>query len=64
MTENERVLAAVASLRAGGLGSDPAALGALLSASHASMRDDFEITTPALDLAAATASRPARPGRG
>ena len=55
VTENERVLAAVASLRAGGLGSDPAALGALLSASHASMRDDFEITTPALDLAAATA---------
>jgi galactokinase len=30
-------------------------LGALLTASHASMRDDFEITTPALDLAAATA---------
>ena len=55
VTENERVLAAVAALRAGGLESDPAALGALLTASHASMRDDFEITTPALDLAAATA---------
>ena len=55
VTEDERVLAAVASLRAGGLESDPAALGALLTASHASMRDDFEITTPALDLAAATA---------
>jgi galactokinase len=55
VTENERVLAAVASLRAGGLESDPAVLGALLTASHASMRDDFEITTPALDLAAATA---------
>jgi galactokinase len=55
VTEDERVLAAVASLRAGGLASDPAVLGALLSASHASMRDDFEITTPALDLAAATA---------
>jgi galactokinase len=55
VTENERVLAAVASLRAGGLESDPAAFGALLTASHASMRDDFEITTPALDLAAATA---------
>jgi galactokinase len=55
VTENERVLAAVASLRADGLESDPAVLGALLSASHASMRDDFEITTPALDLAAATA---------
>jgi galactokinase len=55
VTENERVLAAVAALRAGGLESDSAALGALLTASHASMRDDFEITTPALDLAAATA---------
>jgi galactokinase len=55
VTENERVLAAVASLRAGGLESDPAAFGALLTASHASMRDDFDITTPALDLAAATA---------
>ena len=55
VTENERVLAAAAALRAGGLESDPAAFGALLSASHASMRDDFEITTPALDLAAATA---------
>jgi galactokinase len=55
VTENERVLGAVAALRADGLESDPAALGALLTASHASMRDDFEITTPALDLAAATA---------
>ena len=55
VTENERVLAAVAALRADGLESDPAALGALLTASHTSMRDDFEITTPALDLAAATA---------
>ena len=55
VTENERVLAAVAALRAGGLETDPAAFGALLTASHASMRDDFEITTPALDLAAATA---------
>ena len=55
VTENERVLAAVAELRGGALESDPAALGALLTASHASMRDDFEITTPALDLAAATA---------
>jgi galactokinase len=55
VTEDERVLAAVASLRAGDIESDPAVLGALLTASHASMRDDFEITTPALDLAAATA---------
>jgi galactokinase len=55
VTENERVLAAVEALRGGALESNPAALGALLTASHASMRDDFEITTPALDLAAATA---------
>jgi galactokinase len=55
VTEDARVLAAVAALRAGALESDAAALGALLTASHASMRDDFEITTPALDLAAATA---------
>ncbi|HEX4091560.1 MAG TPA: galactokinase [Trebonia sp.] len=55
VTEDERVLDAVAALRAGALESDPAAVGALLTASHASMRDDFEITTPALDLAAATA---------
>jgi len=55
VTEDARVLAAVATLRAGGLESDPATIGALLTASHESMRDDFEITTPALDLAAATA---------
>jgi len=55
VTEDERVLEAVATLRAGGLESDPAALGALLTASHESMRDDFAITTRALDLAVATA---------
>jgi galactokinase len=55
VTEDARVLAAVATLRAGGLESDPARLGALLTASHESMRDDFAITTPALDLAVATA---------
>jgi galactokinase len=55
VTEDERVLNAVAALRAGVLESDPGALGALLTASHESMRDDFAITTPALDLAVATA---------
>jgi galactokinase len=55
VTENERVLATVRELRAGALETDPAVIGELLTASHASMRDDFEITTPALDLAAATA---------
>jgi len=47
VTENERVLETVAALRAG----DIRDVGALLLASHASMRDDFEISTPALDLA-------------
>jgi galactokinase len=47
VTEDARVLEMVAVLRASG----PGAIGPLLSASHASMRDDFEITTPALDLA-------------
>jgi galactokinase len=47
VTENARVAATVAALRAG----DPAAIGPLLTASHLSMRDDFEISTPALDLA-------------
>ncbi|HMD92752.1 MAG TPA: galactokinase [Trebonia sp.] len=47
VTENARVTAAVAALEAG----DPAAIGPLLTASHSSMRDDFEISTPALDLA-------------
>jgi galactokinase len=47
VTENQRVLDAVAALRAEG----PGALGELLDASHRSMRDDFEISTPELDLA-------------
>jgi galactokinase len=47
VTENQRVLDAVGALRA----NDHAALGELLDASHRSMRDDFEISTPELDLA-------------
>jgi galactokinase len=53
VTENARVAAAVSALREG----DPAAVGALMTASHASMRDDFAITTPALDLAVESALR-------
>lgn len=45
ITENTRTLAAAQALRAG----DLAQLGALMAASHASMRDDFEITHPAVD---------------
>jgi galactokinase len=45
MTENARVLKAVAALGA----TDDAALGELLSASHRSLRDDYEVSTPELD---------------
>lgn len=51
LTENRRVLVGADALRRG----DHAAFGALMTASHASMRDDFEITVPAIDLIAATA---------
>jgi len=47
VTEDERVLEAVDALRAGAM----SAVGGLMSASHRSMRDDFEISTPELDLA-------------
>ncbi|MGM9474004.1 galactokinase [Pseudarthrobacter sp. YS3] len=50
VTENDRVLQTVRLLSAEG----PGAIGALLDASHASMRDDFEISCPELDLAVAT----------
>jgi len=50
VTEDERVLQTVAFLRAG----DTAAIGPLLTASQASMRDDFRITIPELDVAADT----------
>jgi len=45
LTENERVLQAVGALRE----DDASALGTLFSASHASMRDDFEVSVPAVD---------------
>ncbi|MEO7147120.1 MAG: galactokinase [Terrimesophilobacter sp.] len=52
VTENQRVLDTVRTLREQG----PGHIGALLDASHASMRDDFEISTPELDLAVETAN--------
>lgn len=51
VTENQRVIDAVATLRSAG----PRAIGDLLDASHVSMRDDFEISVPELDLAVDTA---------
>ena len=43
VTENARVQQAAQC-------SDPAAFGALMNASHASLRDDYEVSTPELDL--------------
>jgi galactokinase len=51
VTENARVLEAADVLRAGRI----ADLAPLLDASHESMRDDFEITVPQVDLAVETA---------
>lgn len=48
VTENERVLAAVAALRA----SDALALGHLLDAAHTSMRDDYAASCPEADALA------------
>ncbi|MEZ0349490.1 galactokinase [Mycobacterium sp. pR1184] len=53
LTENRRVLDFVAALR----DSDFTAAGRLMTESHASMRDDFEITTGHLDLIADAAVR-------
>jgi galactokinase len=47
VTENERVLASVGLLRAGRI----AELGPLLDASHASLRDDYKVSAPELDVA-------------
>jgi galactokinase len=46
ITENARVLETVAAMRAG----DLARIGALFYASHASMRDDYEVSLPEIDL--------------
>ena len=45
--ENERVRLAVAALRA----DDLMAVGALLDASHVSLRDNYEVSTPAVEVA-------------
>ncbi|SNR31513.1 galactokinase [Actinoplanes regularis] len=51
VTENQRVLDTVALLRAGSVRE----IGPLLTASHTSMRDDFEITVAQVDVAVETA---------
>lgn len=52
VTENARVRRVVDILRSS---SDLHALGPILSAAHASLRDDFEVSTPALDAAVTSA---------
>ena len=51
VTENARVLEVVELLRSG---ADPRVIGPILTASHLSLRDDFEVTVPEVDLAFAT----------
>ncbi|MFL6239456.1 MAG: galactokinase [Actinomycetes bacterium] len=51
VTENARVLQAAEALS----NDDTIGVGPLLSASHASLRDDFEVSIPELDLAVSTA---------
>ena len=53
VTENERVLAARDALRRG----DAEAFGALMNASHVSMRDDFQVSTPDVDALVAIAQQ-------
>jgi galactokinase len=59
VTENARTLAAANALAAG----DLTTLGKLMAASHASMRDDFQITVPAINRLA-TIMQDAADGRG
>jgi galactokinase len=52
ITENDRVIVAATALRQ----SDDAAFGALMAASHASLRDDYEVSCPELDVMTAIVS--------
>jgi galactokinase len=51
VTENKRVLDVVGVLRSGG---DPREIGPALTTSHESLRDDFEVTVPEVDVAVHT----------
>ena len=52
VTENARVLDVVERLETG---NDPASIGPLLTASHESLRDDYEVSSPELDVVVDTA---------
>ena len=56
VTENARVLAAVDALRQ----EDPSTLGRLFLESHTSMRDDFDVSLPDIDLLVEIAARTPR----
>jgi galactokinase len=58
VTENERVREATAVLRAGDVGE----LGRLFAASHASLRDDYEVSCDELDVAVEAATAAGSPG--
>jgi len=60
ITENERTLLAASTLAS----RDWATLGELMQASHNSMRDDFEITVPAIDGLVALIQDQLTPGMG
>ncbi len=60
VSENERVARAAEVLRS----ADPRQVGPLLASSHASLRDDFEVSCAELDLAVDTAMGAGRGGRG
>jgi len=60
ISENERTLLAASSLAS----RDWATLGELMKASHNSMRDDFEITVPAIDGLVALIQAQLTPGMG
>jgi galactokinase len=53
VTENARVLAAAEAMRS----DDATELGRLMRESHVSLRDDFEVSSPALDAIVAVADR-------
>ncbi|MGY1915731.1 galactokinase [Blastococcus sp. SYSU DS0973] len=53
VTEDARVLEVVAALRGD---ADPRAIGPLLTAGHASLRDDFEVSVPLIDACVEAAS--------
>ncbi|MEB7448016.1 galactokinase [Arthrobacter koreensis] len=59
VSENERVLTAVAHLDSGRPIRD---IGQVLASSHESLRDDFEVSSPELDLAVETAMAAGAPG--